>query len=93
MKEIEDKIDNLINILDNNEYVKKIKELNTIIKDDKELMKLLEEYKYNKSDSLKRKILENENFKEYKTNETEINFIIMYLNKKLKEIQDGKECI
>lgn len=93
MKEIEDKIDSLINILDNNEYVKKIKELNTIIKDDKELMKLLEEYKYNKSDSLKRKILENENFKEYKTNETEINFIIMYLNKKLKEIQDGKECI
>lgn len=93
MREIEDKLDNLINQLDNNEYVKEIKKLNKKIKDDKELMKLLEEYKYNKSDSLKRKILENENFKEYKTAETEINFIIMYLNKRLKEIKDGKECI
>lgn len=93
MREIEEKLDNLIIQLDNNEYVKEIKELNKKIKDDKELAKLLEEYKYNKSDSLKRKILDNENFKEYKTAETEINFIIMYLNKKLKEIKDGKECI
>lgn len=93
MKEIDDKINNLIKILDENENIIKIKKLNKIIDEDKELKKLLEEYKNSSSDIIKRKILENNNYKEYKEAETEINFLIMYLNKKLKEISSRKGCI
>jgi len=66
MEKLIEKVENLKTSLDNNEDVKKIKQLNKIINEDKELLKLLAEYTKTKSNQIKEKIISNPNFR--KTN-------------------------
>ena len=48
---------------------------------DKELIKLIELYHKNNSDSIRLSIYNNEKFKKYKTLENEFNMLILELNK------------
>ena len=92
MEELIVKVDNLIDKIDNSKLVKDIKRLNTKIKEDNELMRLLEEFQYNKTDKIKEKILSNELFNEYKLKETDLNILIMYINKELKRLNNERSC-
>lgn len=92
MEKLIEKVENLKTSLDNNEDVKKIKQLNKIINEDKELLKLLTEYTKTKSNQIKEKIISNPNFRKYKEQETNINIIILELNQRLKEIIDKGKC-
>jgi len=92
MEKLIEKVENLKTSLDNNEDVKKIKQLNKIINEDKELLKLLAEYTKTKSNQIKEKIISNPNFRKYKEQETNINIIILELNQRLKEIIDKGKC-
>ena len=85
-------LDNLISSLDNSSIVKEIKEENTKLKQDKELMKLLEEYKLNPSDKLKEKVMNNKLFQEYKEKETNLNLLILDTNQRLKELNNRGGC-
>jgi len=92
MKELVEKIENLKKELDNSKEVKHIKELNSKLKDNKELISLIEKYNNTQDESIKEKIINNEFFREYKLSENEINYIILELNSKLKQISKKGSC-
>lgn len=93
MKELLEKIDNLKESLDNEEIIQKIKLLNNEIKKDNELVTLIKEYKKNPTDGIKYKIYSNQLYKKYKESETDLNLLILTINKKLKTINDRKHCL
>ena len=66
MEELIEKVDNLINELDNTKQVKDVKKALKEVNEDKNLQELLKEYEYNKTDSIKEQIIENELFQKYK---------------------------
>lgn len=92
MEELIEKVEALKEELNENVSVKKIKELNKKLEKDKELLKDIEKYQYTKDINLKNKIMNNNLFKEYKEEETEINFIILEINKRLKQINNKGKC-
>jgi len=92
MNELIEKVDNLKKSLDNNKEIINLKEINELIMQDKELLKDIEDYNINHSESLKEKINNHKLFREYKHNETEVNFIILEINKRLKEINNKGKC-
>lgn len=92
MNELIETVDNLKKSLDENEKIIKLKEINKKIMEDKELLKDIEEYNRTNNLELKNKIINNNLFREYKHNEAECNFIILEINKRLKEISNKGKC-
>ena len=92
MEELIEKTNNLISEIDKLSQVKKIRSLNKEISKDKELSDLIHTYQINQDENLKRRILDNKLFKEYKVNETDINLLIMDINSRLKSINGKKGC-
>ena len=92
MEELIEKVDNLINELDNTKQVKDVKKALKEVNEDKNLQELLKEYEYNKTDSIKEQIIENELFQKYKEKEIDLNILIMEINKKLKTISKKGSC-
>lgn len=92
MNEFIETVDNLKKSLDENEKIIKLKEINKLIMQDKELLKDIEDYNINHNEELKEKIINNNLFREYKHNEAECNFIILEINKRLKEINNKGKC-
>lgn len=92
MEELIGKVENLKQVLETNEKIQAIREINKKIKDNQELLSLLAEYKKTKSETVKRKIINNKLFEEYKERETDINIIILEINQKLKEISQKGSC-
>ena len=92
MNELIDKVNNLKESLDSNEEIIKLKEINEKIMQDKELLKDIEEYNRTNNLELKNKIINNSLFREYKHSEAECNFIILEINKRLKEISNKGKC-
>ena len=92
MKELIEKVENLKKELDNSKEVSHIKELNSKIKNNKELISLIEEYNNTQDESIKEKIINDEFFREYKLSENEINYIILEINSKLKQISKKGSC-
>ena len=92
MNELIETVDNLKKSLDENEKIIKLKEINKKIMEDKELLKDIEEYNRTNNLELKNKIINNNLFREYKHNEAECNFIILEINKRLKEINNKGKC-
>ena len=89
-----EKIDNLKSVIYNTEEVKNLKEKYEKVLQDKELLKEIEEYQVTQDEKLKKRIMENSAFKEYKVAETDFNLIILGINQKLKEISDERKgCI
>ena len=85
-------VDNLKKELDKSKEVKDIKKYNKIISKDKELLKNIESYNTSMDESMKNKILNNNNFLLYKEKETNLNFLILDINSKLKKINIKKDC-
>ena len=92
MNELLDKLDNLKNELDSSTLVIDLKKCLDKVKKDKELSKLLDEYKIYPNDKIKTKILENKTFQEFKIKETDLNLFIMEMNSKLKTISKKGSC-
>ena len=97
MKEINEKLDNLISLLDNDPRMIKLidkkkkllnnKELLTKIAKLNELDNYSDEYK-----SLKKEIFENEDFVSYKEIENEIDYLILEINNKLRTLTSERRC-
>lgn len=92
MDDLIGKVDNLINSIDNTKQVQEIKKINEEIMKDEELMKMIRKYQENGSEDLKKEIINNKLFSDYKDKETELNILILELNKKLKRINDKGKC-
>ena len=92
MEELIEKVNNLIDSIDNSEQVNDIKDINEKIMQDKELIKLIEKYQKTQDEGLKEKILNNELFSAYKEKELDLNVLILDINSHLKEISDKGKC-
>lgn len=96
MKEIEELVLDLIDVLEKNEYIEKFKVLKQELYSNKELNDLIKSYQdeldYNNKIILKKKLYENEIFKNIKECEIEINYIIMEINKILRELTEKRSC-
>ena len=76
------KLNELLDLLDQNENIKEIEVLKNNIS--KETIDLIKEYQENPSIELKEKILSDKDYKKYLEYETNINYLIMNINKKFK---------
>jgi len=92
MNELMELVDNLKKALDNTKEVQDIKEYNKKISLDKELLSKIRKYRETQDESLKKEILSNELFQEYKDKEIDFNILILKINKELKRISTKKGC-
>lgn len=83
---INKKLDELFILLDNDSNIKKIEKLNKKITD-KEL-RLIDNYRCNPTVENKKKLYDNKIINEYLTCESNINYLIMAINSKLKRRKD-----
>ena len=90
MEKLYEKIDYLLNVLNEQTEVKEIKRLKEKINNDKELIGLVEKYQTDKS--LLKEIESNKLFQEYKEKETNLNILILKINERLKEITKKGSC-
>lgn len=84
---IDDKLEELFQLLDELEDIKKMKNLKNKISD-KEL-KLIENYRYNKTLENKKKLYDNKIINDYLISESNINYLIMQINQKFRR---SKSC-
>jgi len=80
--DINKKLDELFDLLDNDDNIKKIKKLKTKITD-KEI-NLINEYRNNPTISNKKRLYENKKINDYLICESNINYLIMEINNKFK---------
>ena len=79
---IDEKLNELFDLLDNNKDIKKINELKNKITDVE--LKLINDYRNNPNIENKTKLYDNPLIKEYLICENNINYLIMEINKKFK---------
>lgn len=92
MEELIEKLENLKNELNTTPDVVKVKRLNAEIKKASELQAKLSEYKITNSTKLKEEIYNDKLYQEYKEAETDLNILIMQINKSLKKINSKGKC-
>lgn len=97
MKKINDKVEELIDILNNDRRVKRLKVLKKELNKDEELiskieyLKKLDQYSVDYR-NLKKELFQNPKFVEYKELENEISIIILEINRKLKDLTNERSC-
>ena len=97
-KEIIDKLDEITNIIDNDPDLIRMKKLEKIIENDYQLMSKINSLKemneYDKDYvNLKKDILLNKNYKDYKELEKDLYFVIQVINKKLNCLRENGGCL
>lgn len=92
MKELYEKVENVKSILNKTKEIKKIKELNQKLKKEHQLLQKITEYKLSPTEEKKTEIITNPLYCEYKKAENEVNFIILKIRTKLKEISNKGMC-
>ena len=92
MNELIELVDNFKKSLDKTKEVQEIKEYNKKISLDKDLLDKIKKYRETQDESLKKEILSNKLFQEYKDKEIDFNLLILKINKELKRISSKKGC-
>ena len=92
MEKLIEQVEILKKSLDNTTEVKNIIILNKKIKDSKELQEKINKYKERLNNNLKEEIYNDSLYKEYKEAETNLNILILKINKELKKINSKAKC-
>lgn len=92
MEKLIEQVEILKKSLDNTTEVKNIIILNKKIKVSKELQEKINEYKERLNNNLKEEIYNDSLYKEYKEAETNLNILILKINKELKKINSKGKC-
>ncbi len=92
MEELIEKVNELKEELNNTKEIKELKEINNSIMKDQELLNNIKKYNETQDNNIKERIINHKLFREYKHKENELNFIILEINKKLKEINSSRSC-
>ena len=97
--EINDKLFDLVDSIESNKKIIRMKELKKLIKKDSKLKKQLDNFHSiidnpysDEYVSLKRDILNNELVREYKNLENELYFTVLNINNKLNSLIDKRKC-
>lgn len=83
---MDEKIDKLINAINKSDTVTNIKNDLNIIKQNMELINKITKYKEAYDINLKKEILEYSELRKYYQDENNLNYLIITINKRLKEI-------
>lgn len=92
MEKLYEQIDKLKACLNETTCVIEIKRLLKEIDEDKELIKMIEEYNKTEDERIRNKILNNQLFREYKHQEAELNLLILQINQRLRKIIKRDKC-
>jgi len=92
MEKLYEQIDKLKACLNETTCVIEIKRLLKEINEDKELIKMIEEYNKTEDERIRNKILNNQLFREYKHQEAELNLLILQINQRLRKIIKRDKC-
>ncbi len=92
MEKLIEKVNELKDALSKTKEVLDIKELNKEIKQDQDLVNLLNEYHLYPKEETKKKILNSPLFRKYKEKETDLNLLILKINSELKDITMKDKC-
>ena len=93
MEELLEEIDYLKKELDKSYVIKELKEYRKKVEEEKGLLEDINKYQLTKEEELKKRIINNKIFREYKKKETNVNLLIMEINQRLKKINPkGREC-
>ena len=96
--EINNKLNELIDSIDNNESVIKMKRLKEDMYNDQNLKELLDKFRNldntytDEYINLKKEILSNSTVREYKELENQLYFTVLEINKRLNTLMDRKRC-
>lgn len=93
-EEMQNKLDELIDLIDNDPRIIEMKELRTKILADTELMKQIKKYQTDpiKYQDLKMQIYADSNYKRYQQLENDIYFLTLSINLKLNSLTDKRRC-
>lgn len=92
MEKLIEETEKLKKSLDNTTEVEKIIELNKKVKESKELQEKITNYKERLNDNLREEIYRDALYKEYKEAETNLNILILKINKELKKVNSKGKC-
>lgn len=92
MEKLFEKLNILKETLDETQTIKEIKKLNQELASNQVLLSLVEKYNLTKDERLKEKIINNDLFRRYKHQETELNILILEINQVLKKITNKDKC-
>ena len=95
-----DKLDDIINELDNSDLIKDLVKYKELSLHDKELSKLMDNYKKesdnpysNSFKEAKTSLYKNENFYNYNHLEGELRFLVLNINSRLNKLVPKKSCV
>ena len=86
MEELYNYLDKIKNELDNSSIIKEYLKSKDKVMNNKELVKLIDKYHNTLDENIKSEIIKNKDFREYKKHENDVNFLILEINKILKDI-------
>ena len=86
MQELYNYIDKIKYELDNSHVMKKYIKARDKVMSNKELTSLISKYHDTLDENIKTEIIKNKDFRDYKKCENEVNFLILEINKILKDI-------
>lgn len=92
MEQLLEKLNQVKDTLDKTEIIKNYKKIQKEILSNKEIIELIKQYEYTKDERIKEKVTNNDLYKKYKHEETEINILILEINNKLKDIIKKDKC-
>lgn len=78
----------LVDMINNSEIKSEIKKSLASVYEDKELIAKIDEYHNTYNETIRKKIYNDEKYKQYKMLENRLNFLILSCNKYLGEIKD-----
>lgn len=93
-EEMQNKLDELINLINNDSRIIEMKELRTKLLTDTELMEQIKKYQLDpiKYQNLKMQIYANPDYKRYQQLENDIYFLTLSINLKLNILTDKRRC-
>ena len=93
MEELYNYLDKIKYEIDNSSVMKEYLKSRDKVMNNKELVELISKYHTTLDENIKSEIIKNSDFREYKKHENDVNFLILEINKILKEItKKGGEC-
>ena len=92
MNNLYELINKFIESIDNEEAVKELKDSYNKIKNNKELIEKIKKYNETYDEKLKEELINNEDIRNAKHLEANLNYMILDINKELKEISKKDGC-
>ena len=86
MEELYNYLDKIKYELDNSSVIKEYLQSKDKVMNNKELVELINKYHNTMDENIKSEIIKNKDFREYKKHENDVNFLILEINKILKDI-------